>query len=206
VASIRVYLTGQLTVETATGLADVRRLPGRQGRRAFVYLLAERTRPIPHFELAEAVWDTEMPTGWDAALSAIVSKLRRFLADPALGGASVATVAGCYQLRLPPDTWVDIEDAVDALDQAEGLLRRGDHRTVAASATVAYAIVQRSFLPGEEGTWVEAHRVRLHHGLLRALDCLADCWLADGQYELAVDAAARTVALEPLLNTWTVAT
>jgi DNA-binding SARP family transcriptional activator len=195
----RLYLAGQLAVETEAGLADLRGLPGRQGRRAYVYLVLERTRPIPHSEMAEAIWGADLPRGWDAALSAIVSKLRRFVAT--LAGAAIRSDSGCYQLRLPAETWVDVEVAIAAVDTAEGALRRGDWRTGWASAAVAQAIARRPFLAGEEAGWIVSQRTRLRQLLLRAWDCLADCWLAGEQYPMAVEAGAQSVALEPLRET-----
>ncbi len=94
---LRLYLTGRLTGELGDRRFDERRLPGRQGRRALVYLALERARPVPIDELADAVWGTATPSGaWETALSAIVSKLRAALRglDPR---CTVTTAAGCYQ-------------------------------------------------------------------------------------------------------------
>jgi hypothetical protein len=71
----RLYLTGRLVLELGERRFDERRLPGRQGRRAFAYLTLKRTRPVPIDELADAVWSAASPAGaWETALSAIVSK------------------------------------------------------------------------------------------------------------------------------------
>ena len=88
---LRFYLTGRLTAELGDRRVDERQLPGRQGRRALVYLALERARPVPIDELADAVWGTATPSGsWETALSAIVSKLRASLRtlDAALTCAS----------------------------------------------------------------------------------------------------------------------
>jgi hypothetical protein len=39
--------------------------------------------------------------------------------------ASITSRSGRYQLQLPSETWVDIEAAAQALDEAEGSLRAG---------------------------------------------------------------------------------
>jgi DNA-binding SARP family transcriptional activator len=61
-------------------------LPGRQGRRCFVYLAAHRARPVQRDELIDAVWTGTPPPAADAALSALASKLRRALGADALAG------------------------------------------------------------------------------------------------------------------------
>jgi DNA-binding SARP family transcriptional activator len=193
---LRVYLTGRLVLEADGAPLDTRHLPGRQGRRALAYLLCERGRPVPREELAEAIWQGDAPPAWDAALSALTSKLRALLRGLSWP-VELASAFGCYELRLPPDAWVDREAAAQAIDQAEGLLRRGEPHRAWAHACVANAIARRAFLPGEEGAWIERQRARLRALLLRSLDCLAECSCAGGQATLALQAAEDAVALEP---------
>ncbi len=66
---------------------------------------------------------------------------------------------------------------------------------------MAATIARRPFLPSEEGSWVERQRATLHALLVRALDCLADIWLANGESTLAAQAAREVVALEPFRET-----
>src|SRR5581483_1428897 len=176
--SLRLYVTGRLDIEQDGVLLDTRGIPGRQGRRMLAYLLCERGRLVPRDELAEAIWGEEPPRAWDAALSALASKLRTLLR--ALGprqAARLESAYGCYRLRLAADAWVDLEAATRAIDEAEGALRGGAVAQAWPAACVASAIARRPFLPGEEGAWVERQRQRLRTLLLRALDCLAEIWL-----------------------------
>src|SRR5687767_10107724 len=106
---VRIYLTGRLDVECDGLLADTRLVPGRQGRCALAYLICERTRPVPREELAGAIWHEAIPNAWDTAVRVLVSKLRAFRGSLGLAGAEVISGAsGCYQLRLPPDAWIDL--------------------------------------------------------------------------------------------------
>jgi DNA-binding SARP family transcriptional activator len=76
-------------------VVDEKRLPGRQGPMALVYLGLERARPVPIGELAHAVWGENLPRAWETALSAIVSKLRSALAPVGLDARrSITTVSG----------------------------------------------------------------------------------------------------------------
>ena len=57
------------------------------------------------------------------------------------------------------------------------------------------------FLPGEDGRWVEDQRRDLRDVLVRALECLRDAALAEGEFGNAVRYAAEITALEPFRET-----
>ena len=198
---LRLDLTGRLTAERGERHVDERRLPGRQGRRALVYLALERARPVPIDELADAVWGTATPAGaWETALSAIVSKLRaalRALDDR----CKVTTAAGCYQLALPPDAWVDVDTARRALDEAEGHVRAGRLRAAWGPANVAEAIAARPLLAGLDGEWIVHARTALRETRVRALECLVAVVSANGEHPLAAAFARTVVELEPFRET-----
>lgn len=196
----RIYLAGHVGLEHEERLViDEGQFRGRQARTAFAYLVCNRTRPVPREELAAAVWGNGHPPAWDSALAAIMSRLRGLLAVTPLHPdmASISSRFGQYELRLPADTWVDIEEATVALDKAEGALRLGDPGTAFGPATVAAAIARRPFLSGDNGRWAESQRDKLRRQLLRALDCLALVWLAADEPHLTVEAASEAVSLDP---------
>ena len=196
---LRLYLTGRLIAELGDKRFDERRLPGRQGRRAFVFLALERARPVPIDELADAVWATATPAGsWETALSAIVSKLRALLRP---FGATVATAAGCYQLTLPPGAWVDVEEARRALDQAESYVRAASFPSAWGPSNVAASIAARPLLAGIDAEWITRARAGLRDVRVRALECLAAVAAANREYPLAAQLARDVVALEPFHET-----
>ena len=198
---VRIYLTGRLEVERGTTTLQVRSFPGRQGRRAFAYLVCERARPVPRAELADAIWADLLPPAWDSALSALLSKLRTALATLHAPAATIRSEFGCHQLELPADAWVDVEASAQAIDEAETALRRQAPLQAFGPACVAAAITHRVFLPGEDGAWIERQRTRLRATRVRALDCLAEVWLANDEGALAVEAAQETIDLEPFRET-----
>jgi DNA-binding SARP family transcriptional activator len=198
----RVYLTGRVTVERDTQAVDERRLPGRQGRRAFAYLVLERARPVPIDELAMAVWGTEEPSGaWETALSAIVSKLRAALKSLGLDARAITAASGCYQLALPTGAWVDVEAARRALDEAEGHVRARRLPRGWGPANVAASIAERPFLAGDDGEWISRTRASLRDTRVRALECLAAVASANGEHPLAAQLARDVVELEPFRET-----
>lgn len=196
---MRIYLTSRVAVEEGGVVRiDERQLPGGHGRLTFVYLTHEHRRPVPRDELAEALWPAELPPAWDSALSAVVSKLRSLFRRADLDvPITITSSAGCYRLELPPNGWVDLEAAPASLHEAEGLLLAGQPRAAWSHANVAATIAQRQLLPGADAPWIDRLRARLVDTRVRALDCLAESYLANGEEGLAVRSATDSVELEP---------
>lgn len=199
---LRVYATGRVAVECGDARLDQAALPGRQGRAAFVYLTLNRTRPVPRDELVAALWPADAPPSVDAALSAVVSKLRGALNSLGVEAASALTSSNrCYELRLPPGSTVDVETAANRLDRAEGAVRSNDIGAAWSDATVATAILRRPLLPADDAPWLAAKRVELQALLVRAYDVLVEVWLARGDTTLAVVMAREGLALAPFRET-----
>jgi DNA-binding SARP family transcriptional activator/tetratricopeptide (TPR) repeat protein len=196
--SVRVSLAGRLEVETDGRTLDAARLPGRQGRVVLAYLVAERDRPVPNEELAEAVWGPAPPPTWQPALRGVVSRVRDFLEALELPADDMLTsVSGCYQLVLPDDATVDVELAAGEADAAVRAFADGDLERALEAAGAARALAGRPLLPGQEGGWVERLRTAWQQVLVRALQVMVDASLARGRGEAAVQPATELVGLEP---------
>ena len=179
-------------------MIDETHFPGRQGRLLFAYLVAEAGRAVPRDELAEALWAEAPPATWDKALSVIVSKLRALLADRGIDGNSALTGAfGCYRLELPEETWVDVLAATDSAHKADHALATGNLEQAKRLAAQAATLLAQSFLPGEDGAWVEEKRCEFAELRSRALSVLADASLRSGDAREAVQWAEQTIALAP---------
>lgn len=195
---MRVFLTGEVSIEANGARLDEQSFPGRQGRLVFAYLLAEEGRPVPRYELAEVLWSDTPPARWEKALSVLVSKLRALLEECGVDGqAALRSAFGCYQLTLPGGAWIDVAAAREAADTAEAALDAGDVGATREAAGEAAALARRSFLPGEDGAWIEEKRRELSELLVRALECLSDASLAAGDAREAVRYAVELTALEP---------
>lgn len=163
-------------------------LPGRQGRLLFAYLAANRARAVGREELVDAIWPSNPPAAVDAALSALLSKLRRVLGGERVDGRSA------LRLRLPPDAWIDVEAAGEALHRAESAAARSDWPAAWAPARVVQHVAVRTFLPGEEAPWIEDRRRRLGEMYVRALELAAEASVEIGGSELATaERAARSL-------------
>lgn len=198
---LRVYLAGRVSLEAPGGaLVEQGSLPGRQGRLVLAYLLVRRV-PVPREEMAEVLWPHGPPPSWETALSAVVSKLRRLLRGLDLGSEVIGVVMGCYELRLPKRTWIDLEAAGSAVHLAEAALQAKDYRAVFGASSVAYHITSRTFLAGDSGTWIEQQRDQLRSLRVRAAECLALVSLVNSEPSLAAALSAEVIEMEPFRET-----
>ena len=195
----RVYLCGRIAVAGDDLTIDQRALPGRQGRLAFALLCVERRRPVSVDRLVQLLWDELPPPDPAGSLASIVSKLRAVMRRAGVGGPDViSATSGAYQVRLPADATVDLEDARSAIDHAEGARRRGDVETAWATATVATAIARRGFLVGETAPWALTVQRELERTGQRGFDTLAWVWTTRGDGSLATAMAEQAVLVTPL--------
>jgi DNA-binding SARP family transcriptional activator len=194
---LRIYLTGEPCLLSANALIRADRLPRRQGRLAFAFLISERARAVPRDELLDVLWPEGPPPAHAVALSAVVSKLRALLVEAAVDRHAISAADGCYRIELPAATWIDAEAAHEAVHEAEAALRSVRYPAAYGPAAVAAAILRRPFLPGAEGDWVERRREALRQLLVRALDVLTEIHAENREPALALRAAEQAVSLEP---------
>ena len=196
----RIYLTGSVAIEHGEQLIRERDFPGRQGRIAFVYLALHRHRTVHRDEMLSAIWPDD--TG-DSGLDPILSKLRAVLRGAGLrpGEAGIEVAGGTIALRLPDDAWVDVEAAANALDEAEGMVRRNQSSAAWGAANTAVIITRRPLLPGAEAPWIESQRSTLRAMQLRALQCLVTVSANNNEPHQAIQHAAEMVQLEPFRET-----
>jgi SARP family transcriptional regulator, regulator of embCAB operon len=185
-AGSKVQLCGKLVV-MLDGSRVERRLPGRQGRLLFAFLVANRNRSLTRDQVVDAVW----PDGRDGGLAPLVSKLRRLVA-----------VDG-QRIQLPAGAWVDIEAAADAVHRAESALAQGDPARAWGPSQVAMFIAGRPFLAGDEGEWIDGVRRELSDLHVRAIEAYARSGLGVGGTELAaaVRAGRELIRREPYRET-----
>jgi DNA-binding SARP family transcriptional activator len=197
----RIYLTGHVLLEYGDRIVTERDLPGRQGRLTFVFLTANRGRPISRRELIEVIWPDQPPQDSETALSAILSKLRATLKKAGWPEATIEVGSGSSGIRLPLETWVDVEAAANAIDEAEGALRAREPARAWGFANVVVSIARRPFLPDADGPWVEGRRAAQRALLTRGLQCLAAASETTGETSLAVEYCNEILELEPFRET-----
>src|SRR5215469_6946185 len=132
---VRIQICGPLAVERDGQPLDAR-LPGRQGRLLFAYLVVNRHRQVSRDELAEALWREPDQAAVDARLNPVLSKLRRVFGADAVQGRST------LRLRLP-DAWVDLEAAAEAIHRAESSVAQRDWGRAWGPALTALFVADR---------------------------------------------------------------
>jgi DNA-binding SARP family transcriptional activator len=190
--AVRIQICGALSVERDGQRLDAR-LPGRQGRLLFTYLVVNRHRHISRDELAEALWREPDPAAVDARLNPLLSKLRRVFGADTVDGRS--TIRLCL-----PDAWVDLEAAAEAIHRAESSVAQREWVRAWGPALTALFVAERDFLPGEDAPWIDEIRHQLTELRLRALECYAAAGLGLGGTELAaaVRAGRQLTRIAPL--------
>lgn len=176
-STTRVQVCGRLAV-TWRGTRIEDRLPARQGRLLFAYLVVHRALPVSRDEMAEAL------AASDATLRPLLSRLRRVLGPDAVAGGEQP------RLVLPADAFVDLDAAREGLHRAEAAVAAGDWPRGWAPARIALHTAARGFLPGHDEPWVAELRRELDEMRLRALECVGAIGLGMGGGEL--DAAERS--------------
>ncbi len=193
-SGVRLYLTGEPTIETESGVVRPADLAGRQGRLVFALLAWRHAGPVPRGEVAEVLWPHDPPGSWETTLSAVVSNLRKGLGND----VGIEHAIGCYQLQVPTDAWIDVEAAYGAVHEAEGAIRAGEMGPVYAWSGVATSITRRAFLAGEDGPWVEARRRELAALRIRGLEAAIEFCVWNAEWGPATRYAESLIEMDPL--------
>jgi DNA-binding SARP family transcriptional activator len=189
----RIQLCGPTVIERA-GERLEGRLPGRQGRLLFAYLVINRQSLTSRDELVEALWPNVLPPASETGLNALISKVRKALGPEFLDGRSN------LRLRLGKDARVDVETATDAVHRAESAIALGEWKRAWGPGLVALMIAKREFLPGEEAPWVDEQRRQMMEVRIRALEAyaVASLWTGGTELPAAVRTGRQLVRLAPL--------
>jgi DNA-binding SARP family transcriptional activator len=188
----RIQLCGPTIVDRGGERLDGR-LPGRQGRLLFAYLVLNRHRLASRDELAEAIWPRQLPSAAETGLNALISKLRKLFGPGAIEGRAA------LRLQLGEGARVDVEAATEAVHRAESQVALGRWLNAWGPSLVAMFVAEREFLPGEDAPWIDQQRQHLAEIRLRALQAYAVAALQIGGTELpaAVRAGRQLVGLAP---------
>ena len=192
-----ISLTGQAAI-AANGSADAKVKLRRRESPALALLVANRHRPVTREELAEGLWGDDLPRSWDQLVRGIAVTLRAgFTPAGHVGTDVLRTDYRGYQLHLPADTVIDVEQAAEAVDAATGALGAGDPGLAEREAGQAVEIAARQFLPGASGAWVERRQAEVRELYVHGLEVLAEAAEALHDWAAAVKAAEEAVELEP---------
>ncbi len=174
----RVQLCGRLKADV-NGRHVTPALRGRQGRVLLAYLVLNRGRAVSREELVSAIWPNSGPVDPSAALRTQLSHLRSAFGPEALAGRDTV------ELRLPENTWIDVEAAERAIRVADSALQAGDWKDAWIHAHIALNIAGRPFLAGFQAPWVDDVRRELEELELRSREVISRAGIGLGGSELA---------------------
>jgi SARP family transcriptional regulator, regulator of embCAB operon len=194
--STRMQLCGRLVVRLGgRRLEDA--LPGANGRLLLAYLVLNRRRRMSRDELLVAVYGEDAPPDYHPRLSVLLSKLRSIVGHGVLAGRSE------LELVLPPDAFVDVEAALDAVHRAESHVASREWADAWGPAGVAYHVASRPLLQAHDRPWLDEWRRRLGDVRVRGLECFAAARLGLGGPTLpqAEQCARQLIELAPYRET-----
>jgi len=188
----RIQLCGRFVVRLEGRRVDDA-LPGALGELLFAYLALNRLRRVDRDELLIAVYGEEAERDYQARLSVLLSKVRRITGPELLVGRTQ------LELALPPDSFIDLEAALDALHRAESHVAKEEWAAAWGPASLAYDVASRPLLRGHDRPWLDGWRRRLDEARLSGLECLAAASFGLGGPELpqAAKCARRLIDLAP---------
>ena len=191
-SGMRIQLCGRLVVRLGANRVE-EALPGGKGRLLFAYLVLNRLRQVDRDELLDAVYGDEASLEHHPRLSVLLSKLRSAVGPELLSGRSQ------IELVLPPDAFVDVEEALEGLHRAESHVAAGEWAEAWGPAGIAYHVASRPLLQGQDRPWLDEWRRRLDDVRLRGLECFAAARLGLGGPTLpqAEECGRRLIALAP---------
>ena len=172
---------------------------GSRAQLVLRYLLVHRTRAVPRDELIELLWPSCRPSAGRRNLHQAVYTLRRCLRAGGLDATWINCEHECYSLDADIDLWCDVAGFDSAARLSHELERHGDLEAAAQACLDAEALYVGDFmddLPYEEWTMAERERLRSQYRDVTAR--LGDVLIELGQFDLAVTAAQRVLARDPL--------
>ncbi len=183
-------LCGGLSVARRGELVDLKAV-ARQGRLVLSFLLVNRARSAARDQLIDLLWPGTPPSAPEAALSAVIARLRR-----ALGSSTIVANQAEISLDLGAGVWIDVDAAAAAVASADTARELGDRSRVIQKAQEAVDLLEARLLPEFDGPWVEQRRDQLDALRVEALELIADAGLSEGGFDLRAAERAATELIQ----------
>ena len=167
-------------------------------------LLSRYGRPVHRDELVEWLWSGSPPCNADQLLQGAVHYLRRAL-EPHLPqpGRSrfVLTEGKTYLFNPESPHWLDTREFSRKATLSEAMERRGELAASLAASHEAAELYRGPFLEDEPySEWCSREREQLRSTYLEVLRRIGRLYGRQGQYDRAIEAYRRALAVDPLLE------
>jgi DNA-binding SARP family transcriptional activator len=159
-------------------------------------LVLNANRPVSVDELADLLWDGCSPPGARGTVQAYVMRLRGVLGGP--GRRVLKTVAGGYQLAIPPET-VDLNRFERLTDQGERSAAAGQFVTASSEFSQALALWRGPPLADVDSELLRRTEVpRLDEQRMLATERRIELDLALGRHRQVISEVRELVSRYPL--------
>ena len=166
-------------------------LSGRQGKLLLAYLVSVHGEPVRRDDLIDVVWQGRLPQAPEAALSSLLTGVRRAVGPTGLSGRSLVT------LNLPAGTWIDVDQAREEARLADSALAGGAAADALRRACAGLELIERPALAELHGPWVERLRNAVDELRCDLLETAARAALACEEVVAAQRHARGLLELEP---------
>jgi ATP/maltotriose-dependent transcriptional regulator MalT/DNA-binding SARP family transcriptional activator len=174
----------------------------KAARRLLRILIAKRNQTVPREVLIDLLWPEANTASGMKRLKALVHHLRRTLEPDLVSedpSSYIALEGDGYAFRPQATVWLDADEFVTRVRQADRLTHQGLTDEALAEYAAADALYRGDFLEEDlYEDWCALERESLRETHLRALDALAAGYLTQSQYDRAADCYRRALAADPL--------
>lgn len=195
-ADVTALILGPLELSVAG--RHVPRWNSLKARAVFQYLLIHRGRPVRRDVLMDLQWPNHTYTSARNNLNVALYSLRNTLEGPWQGLQPILYQDGCYALNPKLKWWVDRDEFISALSQAQ-LARISDHpREAIRHYRDAVELYRGSLFEDDlTGDWYLPEQRHLNERYLQALENLGEIYLDLGEPSSAERFAQLALATDP---------
>jgi DNA-binding SARP family transcriptional activator len=167
----------------------------RRMARLLAHLAFFPGRALSRDMLAEELWPEEDPEAIRERFRQTLALLRREL-EPSGTPTGTVLIADRSTVQLVLHSFTtDVADFAAALRAAS---REKDAASQVALLQQAVALYVADLLPSFDDDWIQAERLRLSEQYRQALARLTEACRASGNWDDAIDAARKAIAVDPL--------
>ncbi|MDQ6423535.1 response regulator [Paenibacillus sp. LHD-117] len=176
-----------------TGNGEQVRFRNSKGRELLAHLHHARGRTLSKAQILDSLWYGQDVERTQVNLHTTVYQLRKDLEACGLSGIVelVKTSGGSYCLRWPEA----IEDDVSLYEQA---CREYEETRSLQPLMRAIGLYGEGFLTGSGYDWAAPRQAELELGFATLLEAMADVYVSQSRYEIALSPMQRLVQLQPL--------
>jgi DNA-binding SARP family transcriptional activator len=179
-ADVAALMLGPL--EVAVAGRRVLRWNSLKARAVFQYLLIHRDRPVRRDVLMELQWPNHTRTSARNNLNVALYSLRNTLDGPWQGLQPVLYQDGCYVLNSELKWWVDRDEFLSALNQADANRISGQPRQAIRHYQRAVQLYRGPLFEDDlAGDWYLADQRHLNELYLQALESLGEVYFDFGE-------------------------